>query len=1170
MPGQLSLTEQRRARIRATPVPKPWYQSALDSAKDIAGGIGDVVLPTHTLSDVYEGPKYAIEHPIESAKLLGSSVLDAQKQQFDKAKTAQTLSEKLGYEAAGLLPFVGPMAAQAGETFGKEQFSRGTGQALGILGPMLLGAKAAKGKIAEEPPPPPPPPSIRAQALLPAMGETSPGPTRFVAGQAGIADAQTPYRRLTGNPNPMIESGTPTLTDVGEVVTLPPELAAEGYGPQGAAPPSIGKQRTRAAQAAAEGLKAERARRPKLATPLSRREQLEVDAGQVGIPGFDEPGPSRNPPGVPSIERVTPQEIYHEHYSGQDPNVPGIGDVEPLSPETRMRLRNDGIETLPLPEVEPPAPKPKPKMASTTPSRLSRDFKGNEAIKETLKQNLSDRPFKDVRDIDLESLAKMGNKNALRELDLRKRAMGGFEPSYIGDVEDPTPPRLPIGARLADETGAVGPGTDALMRERVGTTEPPPTTIKDRIKNTLMDESGKIILPSLKPVDFDKALPGGGGKGNIFHRTVNPVFDKNFSDWVNARRATRIEGEVKRREFTDLDAAGMDGIHAFQAGIKSGRFADVADYLNKKHETLINSGVKLGFRENYLPQLWKNSSEEVFNVSKRLGLKPRFTIERVLENYQKGIEAGLTPKFETIGQLLGWYESNANKAIADRTFFDHLRETKQLLPSDKAPAEWVTLNPDNFPVQKFSTKKGDIHTKNYKAPKPIADAINNYLGEGHEAFKWLGDKGTITKNIVMSSGLPLPAYGAAADVHLADLPGVGKHLPDVIGKAGLRGTAINAHGFNIAYRNVLAKGIVKGGSEAARYLVNPRSAKAWFDESIAKAPEAAHFGLSLTTEGHEMGTVGSTHLLREPKTKMGKVLNRGFNAVLEGQGKLFEDPLFQNVVPALKLKHWSSLVEDFTKQGMSPEAAKTAAATTTNELYGGINWEAMQRSRDLQNLMRGIVLAPDWFETQYRIGKGMVNTIRDPKNPRGLPWKRTAANLLASYIAADVINRSINGKDMWDNEPGHTLDIKAGTVGGKTRYIRPFGTAADFARLPFDAIAGFKQGDLSAPGKILKNRMSTIARPAADLFMNQDPYGNPIFGKDKYGHPQSRLKQLGSASREVIGAVTPQYIGGPVDYATGKAGSAEEAMLGSVEAPVRYSRASTKKSSRTRSRRPSR
>jgi hypothetical protein len=43
---------------------------------------------------------------------------------------------------------------------------------------------------------------------------------------------------------------------------------------------------------------------------------------------------------------------------------------------------------------------------------------------------------------------------------------------------------------------------------------------------------------------------------------------------------------------------------------------------------------------------------------------------------------------------------------------------------------------------------------------------------------------------------------------------------------------------------------------------------------------------------------------------------------------------------------------------------------------------------------------------------------------------------------------------MWENTAGHTFEIEIGTIGRrkekKIRYLKPFGTAGDFARLPYD------------------------------------------------------------------------------------------------------------------------
>jgi hypothetical protein len=1257
--------EEARARIaarRAANPPRSWW----DIGKDAIGGVADVTLPSKTLSDYWEGPAYALRHPIDSAKLVGSSLLEGQMDQFRKAGTAPTLSEKIAHGAAGLLPMVGPMAANAGEEIGQGHFARGLGQSAGILGGLALGARASRTPELPIPEPVVEPRPIR--GLLPE--HTTP---RFVAGERGVVDARAANPMDTGAPRP----------NFGERATVLPQERNQFMGD---VDPII------------------KANYSGTGDPLPPR-NVPSSAGidpfaNVQSRAFEALVPDRykTTPNIQPFEGAPVEQPKPAFYPKTDPNVPGIGDVAPIDPReqpvmTEAPKKVGSGRTARLTSKKNSQGLTVPEMRDTNLAPAA------DTVKRDMQRTVTDptRPYAKLGDNDLMTLEARGDAAAIREMVARKR----------GDTTvDPTPPRPSLGDRLRDERGSVdftgekgippqdkfkatadaqrGAPEDSMLRlqraagggllgqlaehvgdlthrmsesvtartrgyefvkEKVDKTlrwlehpygvekeineniannaayrKVPEADFRQNVQSAMQDYAdahrqvpvhtetqalardaaiaigegrfsdattalkslkssldqgpeawvqrantplsteptfsagetgaagpgvGKLNAGrTIKPIDFNAPIIGGD-RGNYFHRTVNPTFDTNFANWVNARRATRIEGIIKRREFADLDSKGLQGIHDFQAGLKDGRFKDVGDYFNAKHDELSNSGVKLGFRENYLPQLWNDAPERVFAAQKKLGLSPSFTLDRVLENYQKGIAEGLTPKYKSIGELMGWYEERANKAIADRQFFDHLRETKQILPDGKAPTEWKTLDSDHFPVQKFKTKKNEYVTKNYKAPAPIASAINDYLGEGHGFFRGLADKASITKNIVLSSGIPY--------------------------------TGLNAHGFNILARNVMANGLLKGGAEGVKYLINPKSATRFFDSHIAEAPDAVRHGLTLTTEEHDMGSAGSTHLLREPKTKVGAVLNKGLNYVLEKQGKMFEDPLFQNIIPALKLKHWRGLADDMIKGGMDETAAKKSAADATNSLYGGINWEAMQRSRDLQNLLRSVVLAPDWFETQYRIGKGMGNTVRsasrgDAFDPRGQAYKRVAANLIASYVAADVVNYGINGKHMWDNDPGHALDIKAGSVGGKTRYIRPFGTAADFARLPFDAIAGAAKGDLSSTSAILKNRRSTIAKGASNLLMNTDDFGKPIFGKDDFGRPQPLTTQLGKAGREVADVVTPQYISGAAKYATGQVTSPEEAILGGVEAPVRYSRESTKKQSRYRPvrRRPSR
>lgn len=86
-------------------------------------------------------------HPSLQLGVLATMGKDAAKKQWEQlVKGTQAfkdgrVSEGAGYTLAGLLPLIGPMAADAGEAIGSGEIDRGVGQGLGILTPAI--AKAA-------------------------------------------------------------------------------------------------------------------------------------------------------------------------------------------------------------------------------------------------------------------------------------------------------------------------------------------------------------------------------------------------------------------------------------------------------------------------------------------------------------------------------------------------------------------------------------------------------------------------------------------------------------------------------------------------------------------------------------------------------------------------------------------------------------------------------------------------------------------------------------------------------------------------------------------------------------------------------------------------------------------------------------------------------------------
>lgn len=573
-----------------------------------------------------------------------------------------------------------------------------------------------------------------------------------------------------------------------------------------------------------------------------------------------------------------------------------------------------------------------------------------------------------------------------------------------------------------------------------------------------------------------------------------------YEEWVNTRRATKLEGVLKQKELSELDAKGVEGIMDYQVGKTNTK---VREYFDAKYKELKDAGIEFGYQKDYLPQLWDNTAEEISTAMGRsLGIRPTFSMEKVIKDYKTGIALGLKPRFQTVGELAGWYERTANKALADNKFFTHLYDDGQILLGDSAPKGWQTISPDRFPKIRVSGELGD-YRGTFKAEPETARLINNYLDDASDqTLQKVADYVSRVKNITLNFGIP--------------------------------GTAINSHGVNILARHTL---FGTGGNPitrfltGAKYMINPRSAERYLDTSMQRAPQAIKNGLTLSAEGYE--GVGTEAL--GFKGRFGKKWEQAFG-----------DPLFQKMIPSLKLSSYEELV----KNNMDPKDA----SKLVNTVYGGINWEAMGRDRNMQNWARAIVLAPDWAETTLKIGGNMVKSL-NPLN-KGMVMNRyrtMGATALGSIVALNVANKISSGHYAYENEPGHTFELETGyTNDGQKRYIRPFGTALDMVRLPFDIVIGLSKGDPSVAVRAFTNRLSIPLSSVAHLAFNIDYKGQKIYGQDKYGNPIEPLQAVGGITSEVAGLTGfPSFAKNLVDSATGKQGI-EQGITQALELPFRY------------------
>jgi hypothetical protein len=372
---------------------------------------------------------------------------------------------------------------------------------------------------------------------------------------------------------------------------------------------------------------------------------------------------------------------------------------------------------------------------------------------------------------------------------------------------------------------------------------------------------------------------------------------------------------------------------------------------------------------------------------------------------------------------------------------------------------------------------------------------------------------------------------------------LGFHIP---------GTAVSFHGFNEAVRNTVfgsnfnpfkAAGRF---ADSAHYLANPKAAQRFLDinaDSLSKAINEG--GLRAAT-----GDIGLS-----PMFKGDNFLSKGFNALTNPK------PLFGQVIPALKLKSYNGLLEQYEKSGIPHVKAAKMAGYATNNIFGGLNLKDLERSQTTQKLFRVAALAPDWLESNARLGKGMFDSIKHPLTPQNKVYQVGMANFLGSYIGLNVINALNNdGKFSFQNEVGHELDVAIGKDSkGKVRYFSPYGTSMDMIRIPLEIAHAAVGGNLGRTFSTMRSRASEPIQFATDLMTNTDYSGRALYDKTKYGKPIPPLTQGANIAGDAAGHFLPIGAEAGVNLAQGKV-SPEQFAAQVLQLPIKYKTPSKNKS----------
>jgi hypothetical protein len=206
----------------------------------------------------------------------------------------------------------------------------------------------------------------------------------------------------------------------------------------------------------------------------------------------------------------------------------------------------------------------------------------------------------------------------------------------------------------------------------------------------------------------------------------------------NARWKFIIRAEAKRPQVAltlksgrVVPAAELDQIAA--------TLNKVNDFIRKEVEDADDPGVQRIWRENYWPNMWKETSGGNAGTPSRpavpgLGRAPlagpkSFQKKKVFNDFLEGVNQGYTPKFDNpIDYWNVKIREMAKFAMANRLRRD-LKPMAVFLPfGQRVPDGYAKINDAMGRVYQYSqTEKGMIHRGDWVFPAMAADMINNHL-----------------------------------------------------------------------------------------------------------------------------------------------------------------------------------------------------------------------------------------------------------------------------------------------------------------------------------------------------------------------------------------------------------------------------------------------------------
>lgn len=595
--------------------------------------------------------------------------------------------------------------------------------------------------------------------------------------------------------------------------------------------------------------------------------------------------------------------------------------------------------------------------------------------------------------------------------------------------------------------------------------------------------------------------------------SLQPVFRQHMRNLAvgkaQAQKAVNdFRNELKIKGFRDAS----DNIYLHEHGKAYSGRSIVEDKFNELYRKAQDLGIEFEKRKDYLPHVYNETRKEVKDavikamrekgvsdeeimsyldgagippeLAKSLKMRPFFTHERAFDTYAEAAKYGLTPRYETVGQLIGHYTDKLNEVMANRQLVADL--TRQKL---------ITSSPKYGDIPVLLPGQEGIYFADPKAAAFINDVFRNEdaLNIVQKGFKYGAKLSKGMQDVVLSGGAPLSSanFFSFGYVVKSITAGVGN-----LATLNIRGASTQLK----VIRNFIRSNYTKRSIQ-------------WFEKRVDNGTlmKMAGQGIDLS---NVMGNYRETgrgianfyHQVVKPvRNQRGKEAIAGVGKIFtKGYDKVFSDKTFNAFLPMQSITIFEDTYKMAIKKGMAEEEAAKLAGKTT-KLFMGISDNIHGKTAD--DMISTTLFAPRFREGLINVYWNSIKSI-SPSNWRKLEYAQNRKLMIGMGVTFfglyDQVNLKLTGHHMWENPPGKEMNLMIPGDNGKIAYVPFMPSQLAFFRNMAEGSSALVRGETDTAKQKYSTLLSMPIQAINSVVSNKDYFGKQIYDPDTSVYQQAK------------------------------------------------------------------